>query len=90
MSGLDSWMKLTRVDPNEEVQGEIRLSLEMLKEGEKISLRCQVAEASGAQKVKKIHYIVSILLLHTTIHLREFTPQIGSSIPVIIKLHKYL
>ncbi|XP_031705134.1 rasGAP-activating-like protein 1 isoform X2 [Anarrhichthys ocellatus] len=43
--GLDSWMNLTRVDPDEEVQGEIHLSLELLKDTEKISLRCQVIEA---------------------------------------------
>ncbi|XP_029998348.1 rasGAP-activating-like protein 1 [Sphaeramia orbicularis] len=43
--GLDSWLNLTRVDPDEEVQGEIHLSLELLKDTEKISLRCQVIEA---------------------------------------------
>ncbi|XP_051277977.1 rasGAP-activating-like protein 1 isoform X2 [Dicentrarchus labrax] len=43
--GLDSWVNLTRVDPDEEVQGEIHLSLELLKDTEKISLRCQVIEA---------------------------------------------
>ncbi|CAN9513463.1 unnamed protein product [Ophioblennius macclurei] len=43
--GLDSWMNLTRVDPDEEVQGEIHLSLELLKDTERISLRCQVIEA---------------------------------------------
>ncbi|XP_023249895.1 rasGAP-activating-like protein 1 isoform X1 [Seriola lalandi dorsalis] len=43
--GLDSWLNLTRVNPDEEVQGEIHLSLELLKDTEKISLRCQVIEA---------------------------------------------
>ncbi|XP_044053557.1 rasGAP-activating-like protein 1 isoform X2 [Siniperca chuatsi] len=43
--GLDSWVNLTRVDPDEEVQGEIHLSLELLKDTEKINLRCQVIEA---------------------------------------------
>ncbi|KAF7668987.1 hypothetical protein LDENG_00262310 [Lucifuga dentata] len=43
--GLDGWMNLTRIDPDEEVQGEIHLSLELLKDTEKISLRCQVIEA---------------------------------------------
>uniref|UniRef100_UPI0037E89F73 rasGAP-activating-like protein 1 isoform X1 n=1 Tax=Semicossyphus pulcher TaxID=241346 RepID=UPI0037E89F73 len=43
--GLDSWVNLTRVDPDEEVQGEIHLSLLLLKDAEKISLRCQVIEA---------------------------------------------
>lgn len=43
--GLDSWVNLTRVDPDEEVQGEIHLSLELLKDTERISLRCQVIEA---------------------------------------------
>ncbi|XP_042344073.1 rasGAP-activating-like protein 1 isoform X4 [Plectropomus leopardus] len=43
--GIDCWLNLTRVDPDEEVQGEIHLSLELLKDTEKISLRCQVFEA---------------------------------------------
>ncbi|XP_041855004.1 rasGAP-activating-like protein 1 isoform X1 [Melanotaenia boesemani] len=43
--GLDSWLNLTRVDPDEEVQGEIHLSLELLKCTRKISLRCKVIEA---------------------------------------------
>uniref|UniRef100_A0A3Q2CET9 RAS protein activator like 1 n=1 Tax=Cyprinodon variegatus TaxID=28743 RepID=A0A3Q2CET9_CYPVA len=43
--GLDSWMNLTRVDPDEEVQGEIHLSLELLRDTKKSSLRCQVIEA---------------------------------------------
>ncbi|XP_019717440.1 rasGAP-activating-like protein 1 isoform X1 [Hippocampus comes] len=42
---LDSWMNLTRVDPNEEVQGEIHLTLQLLKHTEKIVLRCDVIEA---------------------------------------------
>lgn len=44
-SGLDSWVNLKRIDPDEEVQGEIHLSLELLKDAEKTSLRCQVIEA---------------------------------------------
>lgn len=44
-SGLDCWLNLTKVDPDEEVQGEIHLSLELLKDTEKINLRCQVIEA---------------------------------------------
>ncbi|XP_058491354.1 rasGAP-activating-like protein 1 [Solea solea] len=43
--GVDSWLNLTRIDPDEEVQGEIHLSLELLKDTDKISLRCQVIEA---------------------------------------------
>ncbi|XP_034025596.1 rasGAP-activating-like protein 1 [Thalassophryne amazonica] len=43
--GLDCWLNLTRVDPNEEVQGEIHLSLELLKRTERSNLRCQVFEA---------------------------------------------
>ncbi|XP_061527377.1 rasGAP-activating-like protein 1 isoform X3 [Phycodurus eques] len=42
---LDSWMNLTRVDPNEEVQGEIHLTLQLLEGTEKIVLRCDVIEA---------------------------------------------
>ncbi|TNM90237.1 rasGAP-activating-like protein 1 isoform X1 [Takifugu flavidus] len=43
--GLDSWVNLTRVDPDEEVQGEIHLCLELLKDAEKASVRCKVIEA---------------------------------------------
>ncbi|KAM8886517.1 rasGAP-activating-like protein 1 isoform 3-T3 [Spinachia spinachia] len=43
--GLDCWLNLTKVDPDEEVQGEIHLSLQLLKDTERISLRCQVIEA---------------------------------------------
>ncbi|XP_075895130.1 rasGAP-activating-like protein 1 isoform X2 [Nelusetta ayraudi] len=43
--GLDSWVNLSRVDPDEEVQGEIHLSLELLRDSDKISLRCQIIEA---------------------------------------------
>ncbi|XP_074527237.1 rasGAP-activating-like protein 1 [Halichoeres trimaculatus] len=43
--GLDSWVNLTRVDPDEEVQGEIHLNLLLLKDADKIILRCQVIEA---------------------------------------------
>lgn len=43
--GLDSWVNLTRVDPDEEVQGEIHLRLELLKGVEKTSVRCKVIEA---------------------------------------------
>ncbi|XP_061135802.1 rasGAP-activating-like protein 1 [Syngnathus typhle] len=42
---LDSWMNLTRVDPDEEVQGEIHLTLQLLKHTEKIVLQCGVIEA---------------------------------------------
>uniref|UniRef100_A0A667ZZG4 RAS protein activator like 1 n=1 Tax=Myripristis murdjan TaxID=586833 RepID=A0A667ZZG4_9TELE len=44
-AGIDNWLNLTRVDPDEEVQGEIHLSLELLEDAERISLRCQVIEA---------------------------------------------
>uniref|UniRef100_A0A3Q2Y5J9 RAS protein activator like 1 n=1 Tax=Hippocampus comes TaxID=109280 RepID=A0A3Q2Y5J9_HIPCM len=47
---LDSWMNLTRVDPNEEVQGEIHLTLQLLKHTEKIVLRCDVIEADLAPR----------------------------------------
>ncbi|KAG7273785.1 hypothetical protein CRUP_012803, partial [Coryphaenoides rupestris] len=43
--GLDSWVNLTRVDPNEEVQGEIHLGLELHRDTKKICLRCHIIEA---------------------------------------------
>uniref|UniRef100_A0A8C6VPF6 RAS protein activator like 1 n=1 Tax=Nothobranchius furzeri TaxID=105023 RepID=A0A8C6VPF6_NOTFU len=43
--GIDSWLNLTRVDPDEEVQGEIHLSLELLRDRKRRRLRCQVIEA---------------------------------------------
>ncbi|XP_077456370.1 RAS protein activator like 1 [Stigmatopora argus] len=42
---LDSWINLTRVNPDEEVQGEIHLTLQLLKYTDKIVLRCDVIEA---------------------------------------------
>ncbi|KAJ8285824.1 hypothetical protein GJAV_G00031320 [Gymnothorax javanicus] len=43
--GVDNWLNLTRVDPDEEVQGEIHLALELLRDGQRPSLRCHVIEA---------------------------------------------
>ena len=43
--GLDSWVNLTRVNPDEEVQGEIHLGLELHRGTEKVCLRCHVIEA---------------------------------------------
>ncbi|KAM6954466.1 rasGAP-activating-like protein 1 [Aplochiton taeniatus] len=44
--GLDSWMNLTHVDPDEEVQGEIHLALELILDGQRSKgLRCHVIEA---------------------------------------------
>uniref|UniRef100_A0A8C5DWD8 RAS protein activator like 1 n=1 Tax=Gouania willdenowi TaxID=441366 RepID=A0A8C5DWD8_GOUWI len=43
--GLDSWLNLTRVNPDEEVQGEIHLGLELRKDAGKFSLHCEVIEA---------------------------------------------
>ncbi|KAK1156628.1 rasGAP-activating-like protein 1 isoform X2 [Acipenser oxyrinchus oxyrinchus] len=43
--GLDNWMNLTRVDPDEEVQGEIHLGLELLRDPPRTGLRCHVIEA---------------------------------------------
>uniref|UniRef100_A0A665X0I9 RAS protein activator like 1 n=1 Tax=Echeneis naucrates TaxID=173247 RepID=A0A665X0I9_ECHNA len=39
------WVNLTRVNPDEEVQGEIHLSVGLLKVAEKITLQCEVIEA---------------------------------------------
>lgn len=45
-AGLDSWMNLTEVDPDEEVQGEIHLQISLLGDGDvPRKLRCQVLEA---------------------------------------------
>ncbi|KYO31782.1 rasGAP-activating-like protein 1 isoform X1 [Alligator mississippiensis] len=43
--GIDSWINLTRVDPNEEVQGEIHLELWVLEEPHRRVLHCHVIEA---------------------------------------------
>ncbi|XP_077164219.1 rasGAP-activating-like protein 1 isoform X2 [Paroedura picta] len=43
--GIDSWINLSRVDPNEEVQGEISLELQILKEAHRRVLCCHVLEA---------------------------------------------
>ncbi|KAL4660398.1 rasGAP-activating-like protein 1 isoform X1 [Arapaima gigas] len=43
--GLDSWLNLRRVDPDEEVQGEIHLELELHRDPLRTTLRCHVIEA---------------------------------------------
>ncbi|XP_011853331.1 PREDICTED: rasGAP-activating-like protein 1 [Mandrillus leucophaeus] len=47
--GIDSWINLSRVDPDAEVQGEICLSVQMLEDGRGRCLRCHVLQARYAQ-----------------------------------------
>ncbi|NXJ38790.1 RASL1 protein, partial [Ciconia maguari] len=44
-AGVDSWLSLAPVDPNEEVQGEIHLELRVLEQGHPRVLRCHLIEA---------------------------------------------
>uniref|UniRef100_A0A8C2HWW1 RAS protein activator like 1b (GAP1 like) n=1 Tax=Cyprinus carpio TaxID=7962 RepID=A0A8C2HWW1_CYPCA len=44
-AGFDNWLNLTRVDPDQEVQGEIRLALELHRDAQRSSLHCHVIEA---------------------------------------------
>ncbi|KAL7885197.1 hypothetical protein AOLI_G00079670 [Acnodon oligacanthus] len=43
--GLDNWLNLTRVDPDEEVQGEIHVALELHRDAQTTCLRCHIIEA---------------------------------------------
>ncbi|KAG8504622.1 RasGAP-activating-like protein 1 [Galemys pyrenaicus] len=43
--GIDSWINLSRVDPDAEVQGEICLAVQMLEDGRGRCLRCHVLQA---------------------------------------------
>uniref|UniRef100_A0A8B9LEL9 RAS protein activator like 1 n=1 Tax=Astyanax mexicanus TaxID=7994 RepID=A0A8B9LEL9_ASTMX len=43
--GIDNWLNLTRVDPDEEVQGEIHVALEIHRDAKTTCLRCHVIEA---------------------------------------------
>lgn len=44
--GVDGWLNLTEIDPDEEVQGEIHLHISVLGDGDTPTrLRCQVMEA---------------------------------------------
>ncbi|XP_057213015.1 rasGAP-activating-like protein 1 [Triplophysa rosa] len=43
--GLDNWLNLTRVDPDEEIQGEIHLSLELHRHVDRTRVKCHVIEA---------------------------------------------
>ncbi|XP_030073805.1 rasGAP-activating-like protein 1 isoform X2 [Microcaecilia unicolor] len=43
--GIDSWINLTRVDPDEEVQGEIYLELHVVDNQQRRMLHCHVLEA---------------------------------------------
>ncbi|CDQ65637.1 unnamed protein product [Oncorhynchus mykiss] len=49
VKGLDNWLNLTRVDPDEEVQGEIHFGLELLRDAKGIGLRCHFIEARGRE-----------------------------------------
>ncbi|KAG7314552.1 hypothetical protein KOW79_021855 [Hemibagrus wyckioides] len=49
--GLDGWMNLTEIDPDEEVQGEIHLQISLLVDGNAPrKLRCRVLEARDLAK----------------------------------------
>ncbi|KAF7238479.1 RasGAP-activating-like protein 1 [Varanus komodoensis] len=43
--GIDRWIHLSRVDPNEEVQGEIALELRVVEEAHRRVLCCRIVEA---------------------------------------------
>lgn len=43
--GIDSWINLGRVNPDEEVQGEIYLELHIMQDQHKCNLHCHVLEA---------------------------------------------
>ncbi|XP_051682535.1 rasGAP-activating-like protein 1 isoform X4 [Oryctolagus cuniculus] len=43
--GIDSWINLSRVDPDAEVQGEVRLAVQMQEDGQGRRLRCHVLQA---------------------------------------------
>lgn len=43
--GIDSWINLSRVNPDEEVQGEIYLELHIMQDKHKCNLHCHVLEA---------------------------------------------
>lgn len=43
--GIDSWINLSRVNPDEEVQGEIYLELHIMQDQHKCNLHCHVLEA---------------------------------------------
>ncbi|XP_041421828.1 rasGAP-activating-like protein 1 isoform X4 [Xenopus laevis] len=43
--GIDSWVNLSRVDPDEEVQGEIYLELHIMQDQYRSTLHCHVLEA---------------------------------------------
>ncbi|XP_060719287.1 ras GTPase-activating protein 4 [Tachysurus vachellii] len=50
--GLDGWMNLTEIDPDEEVQGEIHLQISLLGDDDDVprKLRCRVLEARDLAK----------------------------------------
>lgn len=49
--GLDGWLNLTEIDPDEEVQGEIHLHISVVGDGDvPTRLRCQVMEARDLAK----------------------------------------
>uniref|UniRef100_UPI00398F01DA rasGAP-activating-like protein 1 n=1 Tax=Pristiophorus japonicus TaxID=55135 RepID=UPI00398F01DA len=45
LRGIDNWINLTRINPDEEIQGEIHLGLEILQDRNIKAVRCQLIEA---------------------------------------------
>ncbi|XP_078083547.1 RAS protein activator like 1 [Mustelus asterias] len=45
LRGIDNWINLTRINPDEEIQGEIHLGLEILRDRHTKAVRCQLIEA---------------------------------------------
>ena len=44
-AGIDSWINLSRVDPDAEVQGEVYLAVQLLEDARGRCLRCHVRQA---------------------------------------------
>ncbi|XP_051888171.1 rasGAP-activating-like protein 1 [Pristis pectinata] len=45
LRGIDNWINLTRINPDEEIQGEIHLGLEILQDQQTKVLKCHLIEA---------------------------------------------
>ncbi|XP_059844073.1 rasGAP-activating-like protein 1 [Hypanus sabinus] len=45
LRGIDNWINLTRINPDEEIQGEIHLGLEILQDRQTKVLKCHLIEA---------------------------------------------
>ncbi|KAJ6659120.1 hypothetical protein lerEdw1_019423 [Lerista edwardsae] len=75
LRGIDSWINLSHVNPNEEVQGEISLEVQVLKEAQKQVLCCHVLEASEKRALRQGAQFSPVSTCHLFLPCRDLAPR---------------